>query len=83
MVDLVLFVALLLVIGAVAFVVYLLSQANGSHAAMSKEEKKELLELRRVVREVDALAFQYRNSHPELSFLITDKIARSKSKELY
>lgn len=49
---------------------------------LTGREKKELQELRGVVHRIDRVAYDNRDIAPELSFRITDEIARSKMKEL-
>lgn len=74
----------LLFLCLIAAVVVLLVRAAGApgRAVLSRRERKELADLRRLVAEIDKRTYDLRDVNPELAFYVSNLIGEHKNKEL-
>ena len=77
-----LLLALLVVAAFVLLIVGLVVYASRGREQLERREKTELRELRDLVARIDRLAYNSRETEPNLAFSVIDEINRVKQKEL-
>ena len=79
-----LFLLLILLVVAlvVGLIVLLVVSSTRSREGLDRREKAELRELRDLVARIDRIAYNSRETEPNLAFSVIDEINRSKQKEL-
>jgi predicted ATP-dependent serine protease len=64
------------------FVVYITGASSDNQNALTRDQKKELASLRRLVKEINADAHKYQELEPNFTSVVIDKVSNHYQKEL-